>query len=86
MAKPDLGAMAITKAKAGATVPFEQAAPSTPSGGGAPVSLTIKLDGPTYAALRKYCHEKEMERGKRVTHQEVAVTAMRALLGIEGQA
>lgn len=84
MAEPDLGAMTITKAKAGATVPFEQAAPSRPSTSGAPVSLTIKLGPSTYAALRQYCHAKEMERGKRVTHQEVAVTAIQALLGIEG--
>lgn len=81
MAKPDLGAMAISKAKAGATVPFQDPASSQASG--SPKSLTIKLDGPTYAALRLYCHEREMERGKRVTHQEVAVAAIQALLGIK---
>ena len=85
--KPDLGAMAMPKAKAAATVPFSDGDPTAaavPSAEPAPSakSLTIKLEGPLYAALRSYCHQKEVERGQRVTHQEVMVEGLRKLLGL----
>lgn len=87
--KPDLGAMAMPKAKAAAMVPFsdgDAAATAVASAEPAPSakSLTIKLEGPLYAALRQFCHAKELERGRRVTHQEVVVDALRKHLGLDG--
>jgi hypothetical protein len=88
--RPDLGAMALPKQAAAETVPFSAppaAALPTPVAASpvdvalAAKSLTIKLDGPLYAALRNHCHAEEMKRGKRVTHQEVMVEALKRLLG-----
>jgi hypothetical protein len=86
--RPDLGAMALPKIAAAESVPFS--APPAPAAPAAPIyesglaskSLTIKLDGPLYGALRNHCHAEEMKRGKRVTHQEVMVEALRHLLGL----
>ena len=86
--KPDLGSMALTKAKAAGTVPFSAAeAPPTvrqpppPPTAGESKSLTIKLSAADYARLRDLCIERERELGRRVTHQEVMVEAFHALLG-----
>lgn len=73
----DLGAMAVTKAKAAGTVPFEQAA--APAGGGIK-SLTVKLEATDYAALRSYCYEQERVTGSRLTHQQVMVQALKEFL------
>jgi len=80
----DLGSMAISKARAAETVPFSTAPPAPrvpPAPGGSPKSLTVKLDGELYAALRAYCYEQERASGSRLTHQQVMVEALKKLLG-----
>ena len=77
----DLGAMAITKAKAAETAPFSRTERADPPAPAASVkSLTVKLDGGTYAALRAFCYEQERATGARVTHQQVMVKALQAYL------
>ncbi len=77
----DLGSMAISKAKAAETIPFSTST-ATPTGAGGPQkSLTVKLDGELYAALRTYCYEQERATGSRLTHQQVMVEALKKLLG-----
>jgi hypothetical protein len=78
----DLGAMAISKAKAADTVPFAAAPRAAPEAGGigGVKSLTVKLDGDTYAALRTYCYEQERATGARLTHQQVMVKALKSFL------
>ena len=81
----DLGSMTISKAKAVDTVPFAVHQPTsllTPLGRPAK-SLTVKLDGETYDQLRDYCHGKEKATGRRMTHQEVMVTAVKELFRLE---
>jgi hypothetical protein len=82
----DLGSMAISKAKAAETVPFSvpPPLPAPPAGSSAVKSLTVKLEGDLYAALRTYCFEQERARGERLTHQGVMVDALKAFLGIRG--
>ena len=77
----DLGSMAISKAKAADTVPFAAGSPciSTRRGWGVK-SLTVKLEGDTYAALRTYCYEQERATGVRLTHQQVMVKALKSFL------
>ncbi len=88
--KADLGTMAITKAKAAETAPFATppaapvAAPIMPVSGG-PKSLTVKLEADLYAELRAHCFERERATGSRVTHQQVMVEALRALLDAESK-
>ena len=79
--RPDLGAMAMPKTKAAATIPFGES-PAAGSAEAVPTakSLTIKLEGALYVALRQFCHAKEVERGSRVTHQEIMVDALRKYL------
>jgi hypothetical protein len=75
--------MAISKAKAADTVPFAPAAaPAAPAphAGGAVKSLTVKLEGSLYAALRTYCYEQEQATGSKLTHQQVMVEALKAFL------
>jgi hypothetical protein len=78
----DLGAMAISKAKAAETAPFTQrpAAASAAASVGSVKSLTVKLDGDIYAGLRAYCYERERATGTRMTHQQVMVEALKAFL------
>lgn len=79
----DLGSMAITKTKAAATAPFTESLPASASqttGGGSIKSLTVKLEGATYAQLRAYCYERERATGSRLTHQQVMVQALQAFL------
>jgi hypothetical protein len=81
----DLGSMAISKAKAAETVPFGEipAAPVAPpakAAMGGVKSLTVKLEGDTYAALRTYCFEQEQATGSRLSHQQVMVQALKAFL------
>jgi hypothetical protein len=45
-------------------------------------SLTVKLKGDLYTALRAYCYEQEKAAGVRVTHQDVMVAALKGFLGI----
>jgi hypothetical protein len=78
--KPDLGAMTITKAAAAGTLPFAEN-PAPADAAHPAKSLTIKLDGSLYAALREYCHRTERERGRRITHQEVLVAALKPYIG-----
>lgn len=75
----DLGAMAISKAKAVEAVPFSTGSQATPIGGGVK-SLTVKLEADTYAALRAYCYEQERSTGTKLTHQQVMVRAIKAFL------
>ena len=92
-ASADLGAMALPKAEAAATRPFQQqpsapilAAPPNPpappavQAAASQKSLTVKLDGETYAGLRAYCYGAEQQRGIRLTHQAVMVDALKAFL------
>jgi hypothetical protein len=73
----DLGSMAISKAKAAETVPFSAtAAPIAPAPAAEDKSLTVKLKGSRYAALRAYCMEHEQSTGKKLSHQEVMVMAL----------
>jgi hypothetical protein len=79
----DLGSMAISKAKAADTVPFS----AEPEPAAAPTaspdkSLTVKLKGDLYAALRAYCYEQEKAAGVRVTHQDVMVASLKGFLRI----
>jgi hypothetical protein len=76
----DLGSMAISKAKAAGTVPFAAGARTPAPGGGGVKSLTVKLEGDTYAALRTYCYEQERATGARLTHQQVMVQALKDFL------
>jgi hypothetical protein len=77
----DLGSMAISKAKAADTAPFAAAARAAPApGAGGVKSLTVKLEGDTYAALRAYCYERERSTGARLTHQQVMVQALKQFL------
>lgn len=78
----NLGDMAISKSAAASAAPFSRTT-TTPEP--APVisaskSLTVKLDGETYAMLRDYCHRQERATGKRLTHQEVMVQAAKDFL------
>ena len=90
MAKPrgDMGTLGIPKSQASAAVPFASPAqPAVPSteAGPAGKSLTVKLDGADYWALRDYCIAREKATGTRVTHQQVMVEGLRALLRAEGK-
>jgi hypothetical protein len=76
----DLGSMAISKAKAADTVPFGAGARAPAPGVGGVKSLTVKLEGDTYAALRTYCYEQERATGARLTHQQVMVQALKDFL------
>jgi len=83
--KADLGTMAITKAAAANTAPFAAEAPVMPAPVAGPAkSLTIRLEGDLYAALRDYCYQRERATGSRVTHQEVMVSALKGLLAQAG--
>jgi hypothetical protein len=84
MAKPrvDMEKLGIPKATAAAAVPFAKppaTAPAPPAGVGK--SLTVKLEAEDYWALRDYCTQQERATGQRVTHQQVMVAGLRALLG-----
>ena len=74
----DLGAMAISKAQAADAKPFAAAPPPAATGAGS--SLTIKLDAAMYAALREFCYARERATGKRATHQQIMVEALREFL------
>jgi hypothetical protein len=83
MAKPrvDMDKLGIPKAAAAAAVPFAKPPapePARPVGNGK--SLTVKLEAEDYWALRDYCLQQERATGQRVTHQQVMVNALRALL------
>ena len=76
----DLGSMAISKARAADTVPFAAGTRAPAPGSGGVKSLTVKLEGDTYAALRTYCYEQERATGARLTHQQVMVQALKDFL------
>jgi hypothetical protein len=84
----DLGSTAISKVRAADMVPF-----STPPAAAAfssPVlapakSLTVKLDGETYAALHAHCYQQERVTGRRVTHQDVVGKLVMNFLGTEAR-
>ena len=76
----DLGSMAISKAKAAAARPFATGQPAAADSVGSVKSLTVKLDGGTYAELRAYCYEQERIAGSKLTHQQVMVEALKAFL------
>ena len=81
----DLGSIAISKARAADTVPFSVAPEPVAAPAASPdKSLTVKLKGDLYAALRAYCYEQEKSAGTRVTHQDVMVAALKGFLGIRG--
>jgi hypothetical protein len=78
--KPDLGEMAMPKARAAAAVPFS-APDAAATIARPPRSLTVKLDGELYADLVTYCYEQQQGSGTRVTHQEAMVRGLKMLLG-----
>ena len=82
MPKPrgDLDKLSIPKAAASAAVPFSQPPERVSTAAGGQKSLTVKLDAADYWALRDFCSQQERQTGKRVTHQEVMVTALHELL------
>jgi hypothetical protein len=43
-------------------------------------SLTVKLEGDTYAALRAYCYGQERATGSKLSHQQVMVQALKDFL------
>ena len=53
------------------------------SGNSAARYLTVKLEVDFYLALPDYVHEQERATGNRVTHHEVMVRALRALLRLD---
>lgn len=80
----DLGSMTLSKAKAAAAVPFGETSPGLPQApGGGVKSLTVKLEGDIYAALRAYCYEQERATGSRLSHQQVMVKALKDFLAKE---
>jgi hypothetical protein len=83
MAKPrvDMGKLEIPKATAAAAVPFAKPLTPEPTPLGSGKSLTVKLEAADYWALRDYCTQQERATGQRVTHQQVMVAGLRALLG-----
>jgi hypothetical protein len=85
MAKPrvDMDKLDIPKAAAAAAVPFAKppAATQEPAPLGSGKSLTVKLEAADYWALRDYCTQQERATGQRVTHQQVMVAGLLALLG-----
>jgi hypothetical protein len=84
MAKPrvDMDKLGIPKAKAAAAVPFAKPpSPEPPPPLGSDKSLTVKLTAADYWALREYCIQQERVTGRKVTHQQVMVAALQALLG-----
>ena len=58
--------------------------PQPPAPAGAPTALTVKLPPDLYRRLRRYCLEREEAMGRRVTHQDVMVQALVALLPADG--
>ena len=83
MAKPrvDMDKLGIPKAAAAAAVPFAKPPAPEPAPPGSGKSLTVKLEAEDYWALRDYCTQQERATGQRVTHQQVMVAGLRALLG-----
>jgi hypothetical protein len=85
----DPGTLEIGKDAAKAAVPFAGNSPPNPRPAPAlPMadkSLTVKLRGDLYQALRNYCHETEKAKGgTRVTHQDVMVEALKKFLKSNG--
>lgn len=80
MAKPRVAMDKLGKPKA-AAVPFAKSPSSDPVPPGGDKSLTVKLEAADYWALRDYCTRRERATGRRVTHQQVMVAALRAILG-----
>ena len=89
MQKPrgDMGALGIPKATASAAVPFAAPAPAVPEPPADTVlpdkSLTVKLKGPEYRALRDHCIARERATGQRVTHQMVMIEALMGCLNAQ---
>lgn len=93
MARPraDLGALLVSKATAAQAVPHAPVAPTADArpvvmpqpGGGPPKALTVKLDGPMYWRLQRYCMARGQQEGRRLTHQEVMIEGLRRLLEAE---
>ena len=79
----DLGSMAISKAKAAGQCRSVLAPMRQHQRVGGVKSLTVKLEGDTYAALRTYCYEQERATGARLTHQQVMVQALKDFLAKE---
>jgi hypothetical protein len=76
-----MGKLGIPKTAAASAVPFAKAQSQEPTPPASGKSLTVKLEGPDYWALRDYCIQQERATGQRVTHQQVMVMALRTLLG-----
>jgi hypothetical protein len=82
----DLGSMAISKAKAAETVPFNAPPPAPPAPTvAAGKSLTVKLDGDLYLQLAEYCSDHLRRTGKKLFHQEVMVEGLRMILATRRQ-
>jgi hypothetical protein len=87
--------MMVTKAKAAEAVPHQPADVSPGASVGTPLhsspaflgtkALTVKLEGALYARLVQLAHERHLESGRRVTHQEIMVEGLLALLEKAGR-
>ena len=88
MPKPrvDMDKLGIPKATASAVVPFAKPPAPAAVAPGLGKSLTVKLEAADYWALRDYCAQQERATGKRVTHQDAMVAALRGLLGRQAAA
>jgi hypothetical protein len=79
--RPAVEAPAAPQAPAVAALPPPAAQPPRPPAQtGAPTALTVKLPPDLYRKLRRHCLERKEATGRRVTHQEVMVQALVALL------
>ncbi len=73
----------VSKTDASAAVPFASARSVQTMSAAKPMGLTVVLEAEDYAALRNYCLRRELGTGKRLTHREVMVSALRAYLASE---
>ena len=92
MAKPraDLGAMMVSKGTAAQAAPHQPLPEPAKAPAAAPRSretkaLTVKLDGELYQRLRMLVRQREDSTGQRVSHQDVMVEGLLAILEREGQ-
>jgi hypothetical protein len=85
--------MVVTKTKAAEAVPHQPAAAepqavaatAPPPAFTSTKALTVKLDGALYARLVQLAHERHLATGKRVTHQDIMVEGLLAVLEKAGK-
>jgi hypothetical protein len=82
---PAVQVPATPSAPADAPAAPPAALPALPAPTGAPTAFTVKLSPDLYRRLRRYCLDREEATGRRVTHQDVMVAALVALLPADGR-